>query len=259
MLRFVIRVPRRLAAAALLALAPPVQALVHGAALPGAATLDLAALDLAALLREADAGNPQIGAAASLKSAAESVPSQMEAPSDPIAGLSYTNVGLTESTLGEEGDSILELSWTQEVPYSGKLRLAGEAARREIEVSRQRLDQVRITVAARVKQAYAELYHSDRTSQILQESRALLESFLQTARTRYESGEGLLQNVLKAQTEISKLDADLEKLLQERRTAQARLNTLAGRASDQALGPALELPEMLGPLDSSALESDALA
>ncbi len=222
---------------------------------PGA---DLPPADLAALLREAEANSPEIAAAAGRRAAAGAVPSQVEAPPDPVAGVSYTNAGLTESTLGEDDDTMLSLSWSQEVLHPGKLRLAGDAARRDVEVAQRRLDGVRLDVAARVKGAFAELYHADRSARVLHDSRELLATFLQTARVRYETGEGLLQNVLKAQTEIAKLDVELAKLVEERQTAQARLNALAGRTQDAPIGPALALPRTVPSIDTEALVADAL-
>ncbi|HET9480935.1 MAG TPA: TolC family protein [Candidatus Polarisedimenticolia bacterium] len=214
--------------------------------------------DLAALLAQAQAANPEIAAAMSLRAAAEAVPSQMEALPDPLASVSYTNETFTEFTLGEREDAVLTLSWTQEVPYPGKRRRAGDAARLETLMRQRRLEGVRLEVASRVKTTFADLYRVDRTAAILQESRKLLVSFLETARTRYETGEGLLQNVLKAQTEVARLDADLETFAQERRSLVASLNALAGRAEDAPLGPARELPGIPGSLDLSGLERDAM-
>jgi outer membrane protein TolC len=215
--------------------------------------------DLGALLREAEANNPEIAAARSRVSAAETVPSQMEAPPDPLAGVSYTNAGLIEPTLGDDPDAMLTLSWSQEVPYPGKLRLAGEAARREIDMSGRRFDQIRLDVLARLKQSYADLYRIDRTSSILQESRELLTSFMESARARYETGDGLLQNVLKAQTEIAKLDVELEKLTQERLSVVAALNALAGRTRNEAMGPVVALPESVAAIDSATVEEQILS
>jgi outer membrane protein TolC len=223
------------------------------------AAVGLPPADLGALLREAEAKNPEIAAARSRLSAAATVPSQMEAPPDPVAGVSYTNAGFIEPSLGDDPDAMLTLSWSQEVPYPGKLRLAGEAARREIDMSGRRLDQIRLDLLARVKESFADLYRIDRTSSILRESRELLISFMESARARYETGEGLLQNVLKAQTEIAKLDVELEKLAQERLSAVAALNALAGREGNEALGPALTLPESVAAVDAAALEEEALS
>ena len=218
-----------------------------------------AAPDLGALLLLADSNNPGIAAARSRLLADATIPSQLETMPDPVADISYTNVGYREPTLGDDGDAMLTVSWTQEVPYPGKLQLAGEASRRGLEMSRQRLEQIRLDIAARVKMAYGELYHSDRVSQILRENRELLASFLQTARVRYETGEGLLQNVLKAQTEIVRLDAELEDFAEERRVAEARLAALTGQTTPSPLAPALDLPGMTETIDTASLESDALA
>lgn len=126
-------------------------------------------------------------------------------------------------------------------------------------MARRREEAIRLEVAARVKQAFAQLYRIDRTMSILTESRQLLDSFQETARTRYEIGEGLLQNVLKARTEVTRLDAELEKLAQERRTVVAQLNRLAGRADSTPIGAAEALPvAAVEPLDQAALERDAV-
>jgi outer membrane protein, heavy metal efflux system len=85
---------------------------------------ELPPANLAALLKEAEQNNPDIAAALSRRAEAETKPSQLEAFPDPVAGASYTNAGLTRSTLGEDGDTMLWLSWSQEVPYPGKRRLA---------------------------------------------------------------------------------------------------------------------------------------
>jgi cobalt-zinc-cadmium efflux system outer membrane protein len=174
-----------------------------------------------------------------------------------MASVSYTNESLDRFTLGSSDMSTLNLTWSQEVPYSGKLRLAGDVARADIEVKRHDAETVRRSVLAGVKAAYAEVFRIDRTRSVLLESRKLLESFLESARRRYESGEGILENVLKAQTEITRLDVELEALAQERRSAEARLNVLAGRPAGAPLGTAVT-PLVAGTVDEAALEAGAV-
>jgi outer membrane protein TolC len=173
--------------------------------------------------------------------------------------LSYLNDTITGITLGKSAFTTLTFSWTQEVPYPGKLRLAGEVARRESEMSRSRLDAAELDVAAAVKASYADLYRIDRSADILGASRRLLLSFLDAARARYETGEGILENVLRAQSEVTKLDADLQRLKQERTTVQSSLNALAGRMEDRPLGEARALPGPTGDLDAEALVASALS
>src|SRR5678815_5420658 len=199
--------------------------------------------DLAALLEEAGRNNPEIAAALSRQAAAETLPSQREAPPDPIASVAYTNDTLTGLTLGSSEFSTLAFGWTQEVPYPGKLRLAGDAARRQADVSRRRVENIRLDLAAKIKQGYANLYRIDRTLAILAGSREILVSIQDSTRARYEGGSGLMHDLLKAQTEVARLDVELTKLAQERSSQQAGLNVSAGRTADAPLGPANTLPD----------------
>jgi outer membrane protein, heavy metal efflux system len=222
------------------------------AALPGAPD----PLDLAALLRQAREANPALASARGRLAAAEAAPSQAEAPMDPMASIAYTNESLDELTLGEAEDSFLTLSWSQQVRYPGKRRLAGEVARREIDVQSTRVEQAERSITSRVVAAYADLYRVDRSTDILLRSRELLASLHETARARYEAGEGLLQNVLKARTEISLVDAEMAALRQERARAEASLRALLN-APGRSFGPAREIPPA-APLDLEALRRAAL-
>lgn len=148
-------------------------------------------------------------------------------------------------------------SWTQEVPYPGKRRLAGDVARAEIDVAGHEMEGIRLRVRSEVKAMYADLYRLDRTTSILDASRDLLLSFREAARARYESGEGILENVLKADTELGRLDADLAALGQDRRVAEVSLNALLGRTTDVSLGPALVAPRSEIP-DSRSVEEAVL-
>jgi len=231
--------------------------LIPWAGMRAAETAPVETLNLSALLAEAEAANPGILAVRARLRAAEHAPSQMQALPDPVASISYTNESLDDFTLGSTPDSNLAFSWTQEVPYPGKRGLAGDVARAEIDVVGRDLDAARLRVLAAVKMAYADLLRLDRTTSIVEESKKLLVSFRDTARVRYETGEGILENVLKAQTEIVKLDAELAILAQERRSIAVSLNALVGRRTDLTLGPALAPPVIQLP-DRETLEQAAV-
>jgi len=216
-----------------------------------------APLDLAALLREAREANPSLASARGRLAAAGAVPSQAEAPPDPMAKVTFTNEGFDELTLGDSDNSFLALSWEQDVRSSRKRRLAGDVARGEVAVLAARVEERRRAIDARVIGAFAEMFRVDRSTAILQRTRELLDSLQQTARTRYESGEGVLENVLKAGAEASLVDVELEILKQDRAVAEASLRA-ALNAPGRSFGPALDLPT-IGPLDHDALQSAALA
>jgi len=198
--------------------------------------------DLGDLLREAEAGSPMLRAAEFRLEAARRLPSQVQTPPDPEASIAYTNVGLSRFTLGEDDFAFLALTWTQEVPYPGKLRKAGEVAALEAEVLAEDLERARLEVAATVKIAFADLYRLDRTAEILSQTRSALESLSQTAQRRYEVGQGTQESILKAQTEILRLEAEVTRVARDRRAAEVRLSAAVGRADDTPIGPATMLP-----------------
>jgi len=215
------------------------------------------ALDLRALVEEAGAANPRILAAQARLEASGHLAPQVEALPDPMASVSYTNDSISDVTLGDSVMSNLRLTWTQEVPYPGKRRLAGDVARAAVGVTAGQLEAVRLEVFAAVKTAYVDLHRIDRTRQIVEENRGMLEAMKEAARARYENGQAILENVLRAQTELTRVEADLARLDQERATVAAGLDALLGRKPGIPPGPALAPPTGLIP-EPAAAESAAL-
>src|SRR6185369_11704511 len=122
-------------------------------------------------------------------------------------------------------------------PYPGKRALSGDVARATIDVERAKIETERQKIRAEVIRSYVELWRIDRMAEVLRESRTLLDSFVDTARVRYESGGGNLENILKAPTERAALDVEIEALARERDGAEAELDAAVGRADPIAIGP----------------------
>lgn len=214
-------------------------------------------VDLAAFLTEAEANHPEIKALTARRAAAATVPSQAETLPDPTFSASYTNESLSSFTLGSMPDSNLTLSWTQEVPYPGKRRLAGAVAQSELATVERQLEWTRLRVRSEVKRRYFELHRLDRTATVLAETRAVLASFVDAARARYESGGGPLENVLKAQTELAAIEIEFALNRQERRTAEARMTASLGRGAEASFGPVQDLPVVDAP-DRAWVEARAV-
>lgn len=176
---------------------------------------------------------------------------------DPTLTASYTNEGLSHLTYGESPDANLTVTFTQELPYPGKRRLAGDVARAQVGLEEARIESLRFRVAAEVKTLYAELRRIDRSDTILEEARELVESILAAARARYETGEGILENLLRAQVERTRIDAERSLLAQDRRSAEVALVAVLGRSSDTPLGRAVDAPTS-APVDLRELEEAAV-
>jgi outer membrane protein TolC len=203
--------------------------------------------DLAALVAEAQDSSPSLRAAAARLEAVRRLPSQAEALPDPEISVSYVNDGLSSITLGDTEFSNLALGRSADI------------ARAEIEVADKDLQRLKLEVASAVKTGYADLYRLDRTAVILEEIRTVLESLAQAARSRYEVGQGIQESVLKALTELVRLEAEQARVLHDRRAAEAALNAVVGRGAATPIGPVTALPEVPPPGDAEDLGEAAVA
>ncbi|HXV77741.1 MAG TPA: TolC family protein [Candidatus Polarisedimenticolaceae bacterium] len=213
------------------------------------------ALDLAALVAEAEAANPMLRAAAERRTGAQHGPAEAGALPDPTVSFSFQNES-TDWTLGESPMSNLTFAWSQEMPWGGKRRLAGDVARGEVGLLAAEEADLRAEVRARVKAAYVDLLRVDRTLAILEENRRLLAALREVAQARYEAGDALLENVLRAGAEISRLDLDIAELSGERWMVEADLGALLGRVERARFGRAVELPAVV---DWDPAELEAVA
>ena len=144
------------------------------------------------------------------------------------------------------GSQLNTLSVSQVLPWFGKLDLRGQMATQEaiassqLHVARQR------DVIAAVKRAFYDLAYVDAAVAISQEERALLDHYEQLSQSRYSTGQGLQQAVIKIQAEITKVTSRLDTLNQQRITLVTRLNTLMNRPPDTAVPPVarVSLPDV---------------
>jgi outer membrane protein TolC len=162
---------------------------------------------LSELLAEADKNNPQIEAARQGWQAAKQVPTQVSTLPDPQFNLQQVNVGSPRPFAGYTNSDFayLGLGVSQDIPYPGKLRLKGEIAKREADVSKQQIESVRRAVLADIKGNYFQLAYLSKTLAILEEDGELLKQVEQAADARYRSGMGTQQDVLQAQLQKTKL------------------------------------------------------
>lgn len=191
---------------------------------------EVVALD--ALIDEAAKNNPQIQAAYNdWQAAKEKIPQARSLP-DPMFG--YTYFGESIETRDGPQENVYHLS--QKFPAFGKLYLRAEAAARQAKVAEEQYYATEREITAQVKKTYYELYWVHETIEITEEIKELLNKFEKIAQIKYTTGKGGLQNVFRAQVEISKLMDKLLVLEQLRTTVVARLNTLMNRSPETPLG-----------------------
>src|ERR1700675_823326 len=162
---------------------------------------------LSELLAEAEKNNPQIEAALQGWQAAKQVPTQVSTLPDPQFNLQHVSVGSPRPFAGYTNSDFayLGLGVSQDIPYPGKLRLKGEIAQREADVSQQQVESVRRAVLAELKGTYFQLACLAKPLTTLEQDGDLLKQVEQAADARYRSGMGTQQDVLQAQLQKTKL------------------------------------------------------
>jgi len=205
---------------------------------------------IVAMLRE----NPRIQSARATSLASfERAPQQRALP-DPT--LSYRYFSSTPET--RVGPQVQGVELSQALPWSGKRGLDAQRADAVATGVAWRVQDLERALVARIKQIYFDAAYLQEALEVNAEEKALLQRFESSALTRYSTGAGNQQNVVKVQTEISRL-ADQRHLLRlQLDAATRRIAELIGAPElPLELRPiALPLAELL--LDPSDLEHVAV-
>jgi cobalt-zinc-cadmium efflux system outer membrane protein len=189
---------------------------------------------LSELLREAEKNNPQIEAARQGWQAAKQVPTQVSTLPDPQFNLQQVSVGSPRPFAGYTNSDFayFGLGVSQDIPFPGKLRLKGEIAKREADVSQQQVESVRRAVLAELKGTYFQLAYLSKTLTILEEDGELLKQVEQAADARYRSGMGTQQDVLQAQLQKTKLLREIAMHHLQVGKLEAQLKQLLNRSQE---------------------------
>lgn len=169
---------------------------------------------------------------AALKSQAESLaalPEQAGAWPDPILSFNLVNVPLDSFSFREEGMTQYQLGLSQALPYPGKLNLRTQLAVQEARVAEADLAERRLQLIRDVRILWWNLYYLDRALTVIEPNRALLVQIINVAETRYQVGQGLQQDLLLAQLELSRLHDSAIRLHNRRENEEARLNVQLAR------------------------------
>jgi outer membrane protein TolC len=195
-------------------------------------------ISLEDVVHEALARNPEITAAQQRYEAARQRPNQEHSLPDPMVSAGYNSSGnpLPVAGLGVEPTANIGFMVTQTIPYSGKRDLRVAMASRDASAELQQIDAARLSVVARVKQAYYALAYTYAVGDVLTHNRELLDTLLKVSEGRYAVGRAAQQDVIKAQTQLSVLELQAERIAQQRATRAGALNALMDRPASAPVG-----------------------
>ena len=183
--------------------------------------------------------NPSLAQMQARSEAMAAIPSQVGTLPDPVISFNALNLPVDSFDTHQENMTQLQGGISQAIPFPGKLALREQAATHEAEAATHDVTEARWRLLRDVKKTWWLLFYLDRSLDIISANQDLLRQFVQIARTKYEVGEGLQQDVLLAQLELSKLlDTEL-RLIGAKKRSQAQLNALL----DQPANLKIQIPD----------------
>jgi outer membrane protein, heavy metal efflux system len=148
--------------------------------------------------------NPSLAQMQARYEALAEIPSQVGTLPDPTLSLNALNFPADTFDRDQEPMTQLQIGFSQEFPFPGKLRLKKEAAGYDSKAAAYSVDEQRLQLISKVKNAWWQLFYLERALTTLAQNQALLRQFISVAKTKYETGMGLQQDVLLAQLELAK-------------------------------------------------------
>jgi outer membrane protein TolC len=188
-------------------------------------------LELPGLIREALERNPGIIAARDRWKSTEAIIDARRAFPDPHFSYGYY-IESVETRVGPQEHII---SAKQTLPYYGKRNLRADIAAKEAENLKRVYEGTKREIIRQVRKTFYDLFYVVTLIDITHREKTLLERFEQIATTKYETGRGLQQNIIKVHVEISKLNERLLNLQKQKQTAEAMMNTLLNRPPAEPL------------------------
>ena len=201
------------------------------------------------LVSETLANNPEIIASQKRYEASRQRPTQVSGLPDPMFSPGYSSNGRPwpGAGLGTEPTSQIGFMVSQEFPFPGKRKLAGDMAAKDTEAEWQQYQQTQLAVVSRLKQAYYRRAYAFAAFDVLDKNLQLLSNLLRITEARYQVGRAAQQDVFKAQTQISILETRRLQLEREKRAREAEIDSIVNRSPGSSLGRPEELtpPKLL--------------
>ena len=179
--------------------------------------------------------NPEIAAAAKRWEAALARVPQSKSLEDPQISLSAQRTPGSPFSIGRTPASEQMLTFSQFLPFFGKLPLKGKMAAVDAQIAAADYKRIELDTVDTAKQAYFDLFINYKEEELNRRSMIYLQGLAKVAEARYASSPDMPQaDILKIDLEIARLKTTMLNLAEERAAKQARMNYLMGNAPDAA-------------------------
>jgi outer membrane protein TolC len=193
--------------------------------------------NLPQLIEAAISNNPELKASDARWQMFENRIAQARSLDDPMLMLGIQN-GVVRAPFNFSKDPMTQkvIGISQQLPFWGKRALKGEVAAKEAESYKWTVAERKLELRRMVKESWYQIYFIDKSLLIVDKNIRILDDFITLAETKYSVGQGVQQDVFKAQVERSKMFDMRITLEQQRKSQQANLNALLYRPTDTPVG-----------------------
>ncbi len=161
---------------------------------------------------------------------------------DPMLGVALLNLPTDTFAFDQEPMTQKQISLSQKFPWFGKLDLKTQIALLEAKKQEADWQLQRLELARMIADAYYELAQVVRSEQINVQLIDLVTRLLDSSASRYSTGNGLQQDVLQAQVQLSRLMDEQYQLAERREIIDSRINELINRPVAEEVAVAAEIP-----------------
>jgi len=189
--------------------------------------------------------NPNLAQMKERYKALADVPPQVGALPDPMVNFNAMNFPADTYDRDQEAMTQIQIGFSQVFPFPGKLSLKEDAAEYDARAAGHSVEEVRLQIIKNVKGKWWQLYYMDRALETVDSNQTLLRQFISVAKTKYETGKGLQQDVLLAQLEFSKLMDQKIQLQAIRRNQAIQLNILMDKPANDELSLPDQVSKMM--------------
>ena len=224
--------PRALFAQA--APAPVPAAAVYAAERPWLAALE-------PLVTETLQRNPEIQAARREREAAGHRVAPAGAFDDPMLEAGFINVPLPSLSFGKEDMTMKMIGLGQRLPFWGKRGLRQDVAARDAEAVGYGYEETVNRVLRELFVSWYDLALAAQSEQLIERNRGVLAQLVKSAEARYGVGQGAQAEVLRAQTQLTRMLEELLRMQRERVMAEGEVGRVLVRRG-APLGQQAQLP-----------------
>ena len=199
--------------------------------------------------------SPSLAALRSRLSSARQRVAPAGALPDPMLAVMYQDVGAPWNP--DRAMSMVQVEYTQPLPWLGKLQARRDAAGAEADVGEADIRLLRLRLVSAIRSQVARVYAVDREADALDAAAQLLELAASTVSARYAAGLADQEALVKVRLEGSRLTGRRTDLEAERAELAAELSRLMGEPGAGDLGEVASLPAVT--LPTGSLEDLAVA